>query len=45
MARGRVVADVFRGKPQLSLTNNEEKTKAQELKSKCRIKDNQKLFS
>jgi hypothetical protein len=33
------------GKPQLSHTNNEGKTKAQELKPKRRTKDSQKLFS
>jgi hypothetical protein len=33
------------GKPLLSLTNNEGKTKTQELKPKRITKDNQKLFS
>jgi hypothetical protein len=32
-------------KPQLSLTNNEGKTKALRLKPKCRTKDSQKLLS
>jgi hypothetical protein len=36
---------VLWGKPQLSHTNNEGKTKAQELKPKRGTKDNQKLFS
>jgi hypothetical protein len=36
---------VLWGKPQLSLMNNEGKTKAQEQKPKRRTKDSQKLFS
>jgi hypothetical protein len=33
------------GKPQLSFTNNEGKTKALKLKPRCRTKDSQKLLS
>jgi hypothetical protein len=41
----KAVGGVLWGKPQLSHTNNEGKTKAQELKPKRRTKDSQKLFS